>query len=106
MDVGPVRDTTNAFVDDLQNTRFADAYGRLCTTLRSLLTLDQFTQEVRAEPAIHDHQLKSVHVASVDGQTTAQVGTQLTRDGGTVDTETFALTKQGGDWTMCSKPAY
>jgi hypothetical protein len=103
---GPVNDATNAFVNDLQDVKYADAYGGLCTKLRSQFTLDQFTQQVLSRPAIHGHRLTSVSVKSVNGRSTAQVGAELTRDSGAVDTESFALTKEDGGWKVCSPPAY
>jgi hypothetical protein len=45
-------------------------------------------------------------VARVNGCTTAQIGAELTRDNGAVDTESFTLTKEDGGWKVCSQPPY
>jgi hypothetical protein len=101
-----VRDAGNAFINDLQDNNYSQAYGRMCTSLHNQLTLDQFTQQVQSKPHISGHRVTSTSVVDVNGRTTGLVDAQLTRDGGGSDSSSFTLTKEDGTWKMCSQPPY
>jgi hypothetical protein len=101
-----VRDAGDAFINDLQANNYSEAYGRMCASLHDQFTLDQFTQQVQSRPHIRSHRVTSTSVANVNGRTTGLVDADLARDGGTSDSSSFTLTKEGGVWKVCSQPPY
>jgi hypothetical protein len=104
--LGPLRDASNVFLNDLQDNDYNGAYGGLCASLRGQLSVDQFTQEVQSKPHIRGHQLGTVSVANVNGRNTGLVNAQLTRDDGSADTQSFTLDKEDGGWKVCNQPPY
>ena len=103
---GAVQDAGNAFLDDLQNNKYADAYNMLCASTQNGSSVDQFTRQVQSKPHIRAHQIGSVVVATVNGHSEGLVSAQLTRDNGTSGSEAFTLRKEGDAWKMCSAPPY
>jgi hypothetical protein len=105
-DRGAVRDAGDAFLSDLQDNKYPDAYNMLCASTRNGSSVDQFTRQVQSKPHIRGHQLGSVVVATVNGHSEGLVSVQLTRDDGTSGSEAFTLRKEGDAWKMCSAPPY
>lgn len=101
---GPVRDTADEFVTDLQNGDTSSAYQLLCSGTRSAFTPAAFAQGVAGQPRISGHEIDGVNVISSNGRSSATVMVKLTTASGFVDQHAFPLVKEGGRWKVCGQP--
>ncbi|MFF5290672.1 Rv0361 family membrane protein [Paractinoplanes globisporus] len=102
--VGPVQDSADAFVSDLESGNTAAAYASLCPQARSAFTAAQFDQIVGTRPKITSHDIVSAFVRNINGKTTASADAQLRYADGSSETHTLVMVKDSGTWRVCGNP--
>ena len=98
---GPVQDTASAYLDDVQDGNYGQAYDRLCANAKRQLTPQQFAQAQSMLPKITDHKITGFDIKSVNGRSTATVRVTLEREMIGETQQTMQLVKEDGDWKVC-----
>jgi hypothetical protein len=101
---GPAREKTDAFLGALEAGDPAKAYQLLCPTNRAHLSEASFTNLVAAQTRLRSHKIVGTSASTVNGQRSALVTTELTRDGGVHERHVVPLVVEGGAWYVCGEP--
>ncbi len=101
--VGPPRAAADTFLSDLEKGDTTGAYGLLCGTVRGHLSQDSFTAFVAAQSHLRSHRIVGTSVSTVNGQASAVVTADLTRDSGS-GKHSMTLVKENGQWRVCGSP--
>jgi hypothetical protein len=101
---GPAREKTDAFLAALEAGDAAKAYPLLCPTNRAHLSEASFTNLVAAQARLRSHKIVGTSVSTVNGQRSALITTELTRDGGIHERHVVPLVVEGGTWYVCGEP--
>jgi hypothetical protein len=101
--VGPPRSAADTFLSDLEKNDTTGAYGLLCGAVQAHLTQRLFTEYVAAQPHLRSHRIVNTSVSTVNGQASAVVTADLTRDSGS-DQHSMTLVKENGQWHVCGSP--
>jgi hypothetical protein len=96
-------DATDRFVRDLEAGDHTAAYGLLCATTRDELSPEQFESGLRGRPQVRAHRIAHATLRNGGGHAGATIVEDLTLDGGTTDTHTFAMLQEGGSWRVCNR---
>jgi hypothetical protein len=101
---GPAQDKTDAFLGALEAGDAAKAYPLLCPTTRAHLSEASFTNLVAAQARLRSHKIVGTSVSTVNGQQSALITADLTRDGGVHERHVVPLVVEGGTWYVCGEP--
>jgi hypothetical protein len=101
--VGPPRTAADTFLSDLERDDTAGAYGLLCGAVRGHLSQDSFTAFVAAQSHLRSHKIVNTSLSTVNGQASALVSADLTRDSG-AGRQSMTLVKENGQWRVCGSP--
>jgi hypothetical protein len=101
---GPARAAAEKFLTALEKDDTAGAYRGLCTDVRDHLSQESFTNLIHAQPRLRGHKVVTTSVATVNGNPTALVTADLTREGNVRDRHTVRLTRDGSLWWVCGSP--
>jgi len=101
--VGPPRDATEAFVDDLRYGDFGGAYDKLCASTQAQFSRAEFAALVdKRRPS--GVSVRSTNVRTMNGDVTATVVGDVSYPDGFKDRHTFELAKENGVWKVCGSP--
>jgi hypothetical protein len=103
-DAGPAQASTDAFLAALEAGHPETAYPLLCTANRGRLSEQSFVNFVDAQPRLRSHKIVGTSVSTVNGQHSALISTELTRDGGVHERHVVALVREGDAWLVCGEP--
>jgi hypothetical protein len=98
---GPVTDTANAYLDDVQNGNYGEAYDRLCAGAKGQVTQQQFAQAQSMVPKLTSHKVTGFSIDTVNGRSTATVNVTLQREQVGETNQTIQLVKEDGEWKVC-----
>ncbi len=98
---GPMKETANSFLDNLQDGNYGQAYDRLCANAKRQVTQQQFSQALSMLPKITGHKITGVNVNTTNGRTTGTVQVELTREILGQTDQTLQMAKENGDWKVC-----
>jgi hypothetical protein len=101
--VGPPRTAADTFLSDVERGDTAGAYGLLCGAVRAQLSQDSFTAFVAAQSHLRSHKIVDTSVSTVNGQASAVVTADLTRDSGS-GKHSMTMVKENGQWRVCGSP--
>src|SRR5262245_38034428 len=101
---GPVRDTVNAFLGDLEAGNTASAYEYLCGPVRSQYPGAVFAEVVSRRPKLSSHSIIGVNVNNVNGDVSGSVTARLRYADSSADLHVFHLAKEDGNWRICGDP--
>jgi len=101
---GPAQDKADAFLGALEAGDTAKAYPLLCPSTRAHMSKTFFTGRVAAQPRLRSHKVVGTSVSKVNGQQSALVTTELTRDGGVHERHVVPLVVDAGTWYVCGEP--
>ncbi|MCO1597035.1 DUF4878 domain-containing protein [Micromonospora sp. RHAY321] len=99
--VGPAREATGAYLDDVQAGNYQGAYGRLCERVRDGMPQEEFTRVQSAQLKISSYKITGVSVSNYNGRVSGVVTVQLVQVAGGRFTQTIPLTKERGEWRVC-----
>ena len=99
--IGPPRDATDAFLDDVEADNYAGAYARLCADVRQRDTAEEFAVMTGIRRPT-GHEIVSTNVSNVNGDVSAAVGVKLTYADGLEDRQEFDLHKENNVWKVCT----
>jgi hypothetical protein len=100
----PAVDSANSFLNSLETNNVADAYTQLCPATRKQFNETQFASFVKSQPGIDGHASTSVVLSNVNGTDSAIVTEDIKNTGGSSQSRSIVLTKQGGAWLVCGQP--
>ena len=103
---GPAQAAADRFLTDLEKDDTAAAYALVCPSITAKLNRQQFTDGVHSVPRLRGHKIVAASVSTVDGVPTAEVTTDLTRDGGGHERKVLPVVKTAGTWRVCQWPPY
>ncbi len=100
--IGPVRESANEFLGDIQAARYTSAYGRLCTDARSDLSVADFERGASAR-RLTGYEIVGVHVSNVNGRVTGTVTARLTYEAFN-EQHVIPMVSEDGAWKVCGRP--
>jgi hypothetical protein len=100
----PVRDSANAFVDDLQAGRIDAAYNSLCSSTKQEFSREKFDGYLATVQKITGHSVTGFSLNTTNGKKTGQVTMKLTYFDGSTGTHVFELVEEGGKYRVCGDP--
>jgi hypothetical protein len=100
----PAVNAANEFLNSLETNNVADAYTQLCTATKKQFTEDQFATYVKSQPGIEGHASTAVELSTVNGTASAIVTENIKNSGGSSQSRSIVLNKEGGAWLVCGQP--
>ena len=98
---GPIQNTANSFLDDLEDGEYDRAYDQLCASAKRQVTAEEFAQAMNTLPKITNHKITGVSINTTNGRTTGTVQVKLTREVLGQTEQTMQLAKEDGSWKVC-----
>jgi Domain of unknown function (DUF4878) len=102
--LGPVHDTAETFLKDLESGSYDNAYNALCASTREAFSRERFGEIVTNRPRPSRHEITNTFVSSGNGPTRGHVTAQLRYADGSSDTHTFQLVREESGWKICGQP--
>jgi hypothetical protein len=99
----PVQDAATAFLSDIEEGDFPNAYAKLCERTKEQFSEERFRQYA-SERRIRSYRLVDVSVERVNGQGSGSVRAELAYVNGRQETRTILLLKEGSTWRVCGQP--
>jgi uncharacterized protein DUF4878 len=100
----PPVDAANAFLNSLETNNVDDAYTQLCPATQKQFTESAFAAFVKGQPGIAGHTSSAVTLNTVNGTDSAIVTENIKNTGGSSQSRSIVLTKEGGTWLVCGQP--
>jgi Domain of unknown function (DUF4878) len=100
----PAVNAANDFLNSLETNDVADAYSQLCTATKKQFSEAQFAAYVKAQPGIDSHSSTKVVLSKVSGTNSAIVTEDIKNTGGSSQSRSIVLDKEGGSWLVCGQP--
>ncbi|MET8306778.1 hypothetical protein [Micromonospora sp. NPDC005173] len=99
--VGPAREATAAYLDDVQAGNYPGAYGRLCEKVRDGMSQEEYTRIQSAQLKIRSYEITGASVSNYNGRVSGAVTVQMVQETGGRFTQTVPLAKERGEWRVC-----
>jgi hypothetical protein len=98
---GPARDTTTAYIDDVQAGKYQSAYGRLGKKVRDTISQEEYIRVQSAQLKIKNYEVEGVSISSHNGRVSATVTVRMVQETGAEFSQTIPLLKEDGEWRIC-----
>jgi uncharacterized protein DUF4878 len=100
----PAVDAANNFLNSVETNNVADAYSQLCAATQKQFTEPEFASYVKGQAGIDGHTSTSVVLSTVNGTDSAIVTEDIKNSGGSSQSRSIVLDKEGGAWLVCGQP--
>ncbi|GIJ79300.1 hypothetical protein SAMN05443287_11023 [Micromonospora phaseoli] len=98
---GVAKEVVDDYYRALEERRFDDAYGVLCSDVRDGQSREAFVSAVETRPPSSHEMTGELRVNGLPWKTTGTVGVSVTYADGTTQARMVPLLRQDGDWLIC-----